>query len=129
MPENHTTFMYPFSANLGASTSWNPHGLYRDALTLPLPLPNSKIYVNKRGYERVDFMLLIQNMVKFRDLQRNEEPTRCYLVLFITLMICSTCFGHLYAHHQELTIVYHYSPHGTSPVDVHRGARNMLNKS
>jgi hypothetical protein len=29
-------------------------------------------------------------------------------------MICSTCFGHLYAHHQELTIIYHFSPHRTS---------------
>jgi hypothetical protein len=29
-------------------------------------------------------------------------------------MICSTCFGHLYAHHQELAIIYHCSPHGTS---------------
>jgi hypothetical protein len=46
--------------------------------------------------------------------QWDEEPTRCFLVLFITLMICSTCFGHLYAHHQELTIIYHCSPHGTS---------------
>jgi hypothetical protein len=48
------------------------------------------------------------------DSQWNEEPTRCYLMLFITHMICSTCFGHLYAHHQELTIIYHCSPHGTS---------------
>jgi hypothetical protein len=43
-------------------------------------------------------------------IQWNKEPTRCYLVFFITLMICSTCFGHLYAHHQELTIIYHCSP-------------------
>jgi hypothetical protein len=36
------------------------------------------------------------------DGQWNEEPTRCYLVLFITLTICSICFGYLYAHHQKL---------------------------
>jgi hypothetical protein len=36
------------------------------------------------------------------------------LSAFITLMICSTCFGHLYAYHQELTIIYHCSQHGTS---------------
>ena len=24
---------------------------------------------------------------------------------FITLIICSTCFGHLYAHHQELETI------------------------
>jgi hypothetical protein len=46
--------------------------------------------------------------------QWNEEPIRWFLVLFITLMICSTYFGHLYAHRQELTIIYHSSPHGTS---------------
>jgi hypothetical protein len=48
------------------------------------------------------------------DSQRNEEPTRCYLGLFITLMICSTCFVHIYAHHQEFTNIYHCSPHGMS---------------
>jgi hypothetical protein len=48
------------------------------------------------------------------DSQWTEEPTRCYLVFFITLMICSTRFGHLYDIHQELTIIYHCSPHGTS---------------
>ena len=25
--------------------------------------------------------------------------------LFIALIICSTCFGHFYAHHQELEII------------------------
>jgi len=25
---------------------------------------------------------------------------------FIALIICSTCFGHLYAHHQELETVF-----------------------
>jgi len=30
--------------------------------------------------------------------------------LFIALVICSTCFGHFYAHHQELeTILCYYS--------------------
>ena len=29
------------------------------------------------------------------------EATEC----FIALIICSTCFGHLYAHHQELETV------------------------
>jgi hypothetical protein len=60
--------MCPFSGTLGASTSWNPQSLYRDALPLPLPLLNSKIYVNKTGCERVDLILLIQNTEKFRDL-------------------------------------------------------------
>jgi len=66
MPENHTILMCPFPGNLGASTSWNPQGLYRDAL--PLPLPSSKIYANETRCKRVDLMLLIQSKDKFRDL-------------------------------------------------------------
>ena len=66
MYENHITLMRPFSGNLGTSASWNPQGLYRDAL--PLPLPNSKIYVNKTGCERVDLKLLNQNTNTFRGL-------------------------------------------------------------
>ena len=70
MPENHTTFVCPFSGDLGASTSWNPQGLYTDAVPLPLPLrlPDSKICVNKTGCEPVDLMLLIQNTDRFREL-------------------------------------------------------------
>jgi len=49
MPENYTTFMCPFSASLGVSPSWNPQALYRDIL--PLPLPNSKIYINPLNAE------------------------------------------------------------------------------
>jgi len=30
---------------------------------------------------------------------------------FIALIICSTCFGHLYAHHQELDIIFVLLPH------------------
>jgi hypothetical protein len=33
----------------------------------------------------------------------NKMPTRCNRLIFIAdLIVCSTCFGHLYAHHQEL---------------------------
>jgi hypothetical protein len=33
----------------------------------------------------------------------NKMPTRCNRWIFIAdLIACSTCFGHLYAHHQEL---------------------------
>ena len=30
---------------------------------------------------------------------------------FIALIICSTCFGHFYAHHQELDTICVLSPH------------------
>ena len=32
----------------------------------------------------------------------NKMPTRCNRVFFADLIACSTCFGHHYAHHQEL---------------------------
>ena len=35
-------------------------------------------------------------------MRREEKPTRCHCMHFIALMICSTCFGHFYAHRQEL---------------------------
>jgi len=35
------------------------------------------------------------------------DATEC----FIALIICSTCFGHLYAHHQELETILVLLPH------------------
>jgi hypothetical protein len=36
----------------------------------------------------------------------NKMPTRCNRCFFIAdLIACSTCFGHHYAHHQELEII------------------------
>jgi len=35
------------------------------------------------------------------------DVTEC----FIALIICSTCFGHLYSHHQELEIILVLLPH------------------
>ena len=36
---------------------------------------------------------------------RREENQLDTTEWFIALIICSTCFGHLYAHHQELKTV------------------------
>jgi hypothetical protein len=39
--------------------------------------------------------------------KRREEKQLDATECFIVLIICSTCFGHFYAHHQELeTILY-----------------------
>jgi len=38
-------------------------------------------------------------------LKRREENQLDATECFITLIICSTCFGHLYAHHQELEAI------------------------
>ena len=61
------------------------------------------------------------------------DVTEC----FIALMICSTCFGHFYAHHQELETICVLLPPmvcsawllvvGDQVQDSrHRSARNML---
>ena len=56
------------------------------------------------------------DMLKFssRDLQnykRREENHLDVTVSFIALIICSTCFGHSYAHHQELETILVLLPH------------------
>ena len=46
--------------------------------------------------------------LQFKHREENElDATEC----FIALIICSTCFGHLYAHHQELETVLVLLPH------------------
>jgi hypothetical protein len=38
----------------------------------------------------------------------NKMPTRCNRCIFIAdIIACSTCFGHHYAHHQELESIIH----------------------
>jgi len=37
--------------------------------------------------------------------KHREENQLDATVCFIALIICSTCFGHLYAHHQELETI------------------------
>ena len=42
------------------------------------------------------------NMESFKRREENQlDATEC----FIALIICSACFGHLYAHHQELEAI------------------------
>jgi len=43
--------------------------------------------------------------------KRREEHQLGATECFIVLIICSTCFGHLYAHHQELEIILVLLPH------------------
>jgi len=40
-----------------------------------------------------------------------EENQLDVTELFIVLINCSTCFGYLYAHHQELKIIFVLLPH------------------
>ena len=43
--------------------------------------------------------------------KRREENQLDATECFIALIICSTCFGHLYAHHQELQTILVLLPH------------------
>ena len=43
--------------------------------------------------------------------QHREEDQLDATECFIALIICSTCFGHLYAHHQELETILVLLPH------------------
>jgi len=44
--------------------------------------------------------------------------------LFIALIICSTCFGQLYAHHQELETILVLLPHMVCNAVVAGGRRS-----
>jgi len=49
--------------------------------------------------------------LEYEDDKRREENQLGATECFIVLIICSTCFGHLYAHHQELEIKLALLPH------------------
>ena len=51
-------------------------------------------------------MFLCASLYKRRE-ENQLDATEC----FIALLICSTCFGHLYAHHQELETILVLLPH------------------
>ena len=44
-------------------------------------------------------------------IQREKKKQLDAIECFIALIICSTCFGHLYAHHQELETILVLLPH------------------
>jgi len=52
---------------------------------------------------------------------RREENQIDVTEWFIALIICSTCFGHLYAHHQELDTILVLLPHMVCSVLVAGG--------
>jgi hypothetical protein len=56
--------------------------------------------------------------------RRTEESQLDVTELFIALIICSTCFGHLYVHHQELEIILVLLPHMVCNALVAGGRRS-----
>ena len=55
---------------------------------------------------------------------RREENQLDATEWFIALTICSTCFGHLYAHHQELETKLVFLPHMVCNALVADGRRS-----
>ena len=56
--------------------------------------------------------------------ENQQDATQC----FIELLICSTCFGHAYAHHQELAtilLVWHVACNSWLLVVERSGARQV----
>jgi len=49
--------------------------------------------------------------VRASQYKRREENELDATECFIALIICSTCFGHLYAHHQKLENILVLLPH------------------
>jgi len=56
--------------------------------------------------------------------KRREENQLDATECFIALVICSTCFGHLYAHHQELETILVLLPHMVCNALVAGGRRS-----
>ena len=53
----------------------------------------------------------IHKNIRFQFFKRTEENQLDATECFIAHIICSTCFGHLYAHHQELGTILVLLPH------------------
>jgi len=56
--------------------------------------------------------------------KRREENQLDATEWFIALLICSTCFGHLYAHHEELETILVLLPHMVCNALVAGGRRS-----
>jgi len=53
----------------------------------------------------------LRNYINNRSFKRREENQLDTTEWFTALIMCSTCFGHLYAHHQELETILGMLPH------------------
>jgi len=80
-----------------------------------------KFVVKKSGniFSRINqFISRVQNF------KRREEKHLDATEWFIALIICSTCFGHLYAHHQKLETIFVLLPHMVGNALVAGGRRS-----
>ena len=74
-------------------------------------------YSKLRHCHKTPFELYLSMWLIFKEIEntkrnkRREENQLDATEYFIALIICSTCFGHLYAHHQELETILALLPH------------------
>jgi hypothetical protein len=59
----------------------------------------------------VECFFPVQRTIKSLNYYRREENQLDATEYFIALIICSTCFGHIYAHHQEFETILVLLPH------------------
>jgi len=99
-------------SRLGVDTIMSLHRVLPHAFK-----PQSDDIFNSRS------ILHLQSVSRFAYFGREEnqiDATEC----FIALIICSTCFGHLYAHHQDLETILVLLPHLVCDVLVAGGQRS-----
>jgi len=70
-------------------------------------------------------LLFVFGKYKYCSHKRREENQLDATECFIALIICSTCFVHLYAHHQELETILVLLPHMVCNALVTGGRRSV----
>ena len=69
-------------------------------------------------------IILATEQLNAHILKRREENQLGATECFIAIIICSTCFGHSYAHHQELKTILVLLPHVVCNALVAGGRRS-----
>ena len=93
------------------------------AHTFTITFHNSLLPVRIPSAQRVQ--LAASNIVVWKSItMRREENQLDAIEWFTALVICSTCFGHLYVHHQELDTTLVLWPHVVCNALVAGGRRS-----
>ena len=100
----HSTVRFPIHSRMYISKSHPSHDLktfhhknFLGKVTVICSQLNKKYVSQRQLWFQFDVCLSVQLCICVE--KRNQlDVTEC----FIALIICSTCFGHFYAHHQEL---------------------------
>jgi len=96
--------------------------MYNGGVTVKETSEDSR-QVRKLSHEKLSYRRLVVRSETVAYVRREEnhlDATEC----FIALIICSTCFVQLYAHHQELETIYVLLPHMVCNALVAGGRRS-----